>query len=121
MTSPRPGVQTPPQPVAVIGFSGELDLASAPVLARLRRAVRIQPCPHLLVDLTNVTFIDSFALDEFARAQRRATASGGSVAFHGVAGPVREIFLATEAGRRLLDPDGTEPGSGPEPAPPDAA
>jgi anti-anti-sigma factor len=77
----------------VVAFTGELDIGSRSALNVLDDAVRAHPGAHVLVDLSDVTFMDSTALVAFARATSRATAGGGVLSLHG----------ASAFGQRLLD------------------
>jgi anti-sigma B factor antagonist len=67
----------------VVALSGELDFASTAALGVLDEAVRRHPGAHVLVDLSDVTFLDSAALMAFAVARSRAVAGGGALSLHG--------------------------------------
>lgn len=67
----------------VVALSGELDFASTDALGVLDEAVRAHPGAHVLVDLSDVTFLDSTALMAFAVAKSRAVAAGGVLSLHG--------------------------------------
>jgi anti-sigma B factor antagonist len=85
----------------VICIDGEIDVAIAGLLTvDLENA--IEECSaHLLLDLTDVTFMDSTALSALVAAHRHAVASGGSVR---LVGPNRRItaLLASTHLDRLL-------------------
>jgi anti-anti-sigma factor len=70
---------------------GELDLATAPVLAAAVDAVLADRPPALAIDLTPTKFMDSSGARELVRVARLAAAAG--VALHVIAprsnGPVR--------------------------------
>lgn len=81
----------------VISLGGELDLYNGEdVRSALLDAVAEEP-ELLVVDLAEVTFIDSTALGVLIEAQRRM---GGSARFH-LAGPGPEV-------RRALDVSGLD-------------
>lgn len=67
----------------LVVFTGELDIGSRSALNVLEEAVRTHPGAHVLVDLSDVTFMDSTALVAFAKAKARATAGGGVLSLHG--------------------------------------
>ncbi|GAA5134767.1 hypothetical protein GCM10023339_71750 [Alloalcanivorax gelatiniphagus] len=67
----------------VVALEGELDIASAPVLSVVGQTVRDHPGAHVLVDLTDVTFLDAAALRAFVRAREGARAGGGDLSLHG--------------------------------------
>ena len=67
----------------VVVFCGELDIGSRSALNVLHEAVRAHPGAHVLVDLSDVTFMDSTALVAFAKAKSRAAAGGGVLSLHG--------------------------------------
>lgn len=67
----------------LVVLSGELDFASTAALGVLDEAVRAHPGAHVLVDLSDVTFLDHAALTAFAIAQCRAMAGGGALSLHG--------------------------------------
>ena len=72
----------PPADWVVVVLSGELGFGSTDALGVLDRAVLDNPGARVLVDLGNVTFLDSTALVAFARARSRAEAAGGTLSLH---------------------------------------
>lgn len=74
--------------LAVVTVGGEVDLDTASQLGdHALDAVR-DVSPHVLLDLTGVTFMDSTGLKVLLSVQRRAELAGGSF---GVAGPSRAV------------------------------
>jgi anti-sigma B factor antagonist len=67
----------------VVLLSGELDLASTRALGSVGQAVARNPGAEVVVDLGDVTFLDSCALEAFADARVQATAAGGSLTLTG--------------------------------------
>ena len=77
--------------VLVLSLAGELDLATAPALRdALRRAVERSP-KRLVVDLAEVTFVDSTVLGALVEA--RSTLGGDAFA---LAAPGLEVRRALE-------------------------
>ena len=74
--------------LAVVSVGGEVDLDTASQLGdHALEAVR-DVSPHVVLDLTGVTFMDSTGLKVLLSVQRRAELAGGSF---GVAGPSRSV------------------------------
>jgi anti-anti-sigma factor len=62
----------------VVGLRGELDVATMPSLDEaLSVAARVEGTPRLLMDLSEVTFIDSTALMRLLTALRELDRRGG--------------------------------------------
>jgi anti-sigma B factor antagonist len=60
----------------VLALSGELDLASAPVLERELRDAEATSPPRLVIDLAGLAFMDSTGLQALLRARERANTDG---------------------------------------------
>lgn len=60
----------------VVAVSGELDLTSAPQLARALREVEDEAVSPVVVDLVGLTFVDSSGLHVLLSALRRMTRLG---------------------------------------------
>jgi anti-anti-sigma factor len=75
------GIQVSPTPAGVVRVCviGEVDLCTAPLLeeALVRE---LDAAPDLLLDLSEVSFIDSSGLHAIVSAARTARASGGTLA-----------------------------------------
>lgn len=63
----------------VISASGEVDMASAPLLWDRLSAAIPEVKARLVVDLSQTTFIDSSALAVFVRAQKRLRPAGADL------------------------------------------
>lgn len=77
---------------------GEVDIASAPRLhERLSRAIEIEELDRqeVLIDLTDVTFIDSSGLGVLVNARQRAKARGVRLELVLPVGPARFPFEVT--------------------------
>jgi len=76
----------------VIGVRGELDIATVPELARC-----IAKCeaPLVIVDMSQVTFIDSSGIRCLLGAYRVFEASSREFAIAGASGPVEDILRMT--------------------------
>jgi anti-sigma B factor antagonist len=59
--------------LTVLTLAGELDLASTPILERELESVESSGAKQILIDLTNVGFMDSTGLQALLRARERAT------------------------------------------------
>lgn len=70
----------------VVSLTGSLHAGSTYALRALDDAVSAHPGAHVLVDLSDVTSLDSAAVTVVADAQSRAAASGGVLTLHGASG-----------------------------------
>jgi anti-anti-sigma factor len=74
----------------VVIFIGDLDVATAPALhAQLGRTAAGDPAPHLLVDLSGVTFMDCAGLRPLLAARNR---TGAAVSLRNPAPPVLRLL-----------------------------
>jgi anti-anti-sigma factor len=73
---------------AVVTAGGEFDLHTAPSLGHAGE-VAAELSPRVVVDLTNVTFLDPSGLDALLRTRTHADAIDGQVALAGAEGSVR--------------------------------
>jgi len=72
---------------AVVHVTGELDIATAPMLADVLHALE-SPCDRVILDLSALTFIDSVGMRLAVSEYERATVDGFEFALAGAAGPV---------------------------------
>ena len=86
-------VRPDPQDVDTIvrAPSGELDLAVVPEL-RARLAVAHRPGAHLVLDLRDVTFMDSSALSVVLAADRQLMATGGGLRLAHASAEVQRVL-----------------------------
>lgn len=88
--------------VAVIALSGELDLATAPILRENLARLEESGPVTIKVDLREVTFIDSSGLKEFLEARSRAKDNGHRLLMSGASPAAQRLFELTGT-RFLLD------------------
>jgi anti-sigma B factor antagonist len=84
---------------ATLAVSGEVDIATAPVLREALRAHAGRS--PLLIDLSAVTFMDSSGLAVLLDLHQRAGERGERVAFIAPSQPVRLLFDVTGLGDEL--------------------
>lgn len=78
--------------IDIFALSGEIDMHYAPVLRSLLQA-RVQAlCPALILDLTDVTFIDSAGLVAIIEYLRDAAAYRGVLCLCGLNETLQTIF-----------------------------
>ena len=70
-------------------LSGELDAHTAPSLAS---AMAVLPAVRIIVDLANVTFVDSSGLRVLLDATNRARAAGGDMTLSGPQQSIRRLI-----------------------------
>jgi len=91
-----------------VRLAGDLDMVEAQTLeAELRRIEEERP--HLLViDLSELSFLDSFGIRTLIDAERRARAAGRELALVRARDSIQEIFRVTLLDRRFdwLEPSG---------------
>ena len=91
--------------VARIALSGELDMASTSILLdELTRSER-DDFTAIMLDLRDLSFLDSAGLHEFVRARERAEANGRRLIVVGANAGSRRLFDLTRTGFLLDDPE----------------
>lgn len=80
---------------AVVSVGGEVDLETASQLAEHALDALHQVSPHIVLDITGVTFMDSTGLKVLVTIERRAQLAGGSFVLVGASPPVRRILALT--------------------------
>jgi anti-sigma B factor antagonist len=77
----------------LVGVSGRLDQHQTPDLESLFDSILLEERgPRLIVDLSEVTYINSGGLRCLVTAWRRARREGGDVALTGLKSRVQEVF-----------------------------
>jgi anti-sigma B factor antagonist len=71
---------------------GEIDILTAPRLKEAIVAALTGDVPSLILDLSDVGFLDSSGLQVLVSAKKRTAERGGDVYLLGVQDPVRRIF-----------------------------
>jgi anti-anti-sigma factor len=78
-------------------LDGELDLVTAPWLARRLRKLEAERPPVLVIDLRDLTFMDSSGLRELFSAQRRARAEGRRLVLVKGSAPIDRVLEMVRA------------------------
>ena len=97
-----------------VRLTGELDIASVPAFARVEAAVGASPGRRVIIDLSEVTFLDAAALRVFVDARTTAEQRGGSFGVQGVLPRLVRIFEMTDLEDLLVD-GGKDAAVGPRP------
>ncbi|GGP10756.1 STAS domain-containing protein [Nonomuraea glycinis] len=85
----------------VVAVAGELDLFTAPFLRdEVRDAIK-QDSARLVLDLQQLSFMDSSGLSVLIEAWRLATSEGGGVSLAAPQAPVARILRTTGLDRRI--------------------
>jgi anti-sigma B factor antagonist len=95
--------------VAVMALSGELDKATVPILRENLAPLEGNGVSTIVLDLRDLTFIDSSGLLAFLEARRRAMSNGHRLVMSGASSAAQRLFELTGT-QFLLDepviPDG---------------
>ncbi|WP_234320961.1 STAS domain-containing protein [Streptomyces katrae] len=81
--------------LAVAAVAGALDIHTAQDLHEQATAVPATH-PHLVLDMSQVTFCDSSGLNTLLRLRRHAAAAGGSLALAAVPGQAMRMLSVTD-------------------------
>jgi anti-sigma B factor antagonist len=88
-------ITTLPTGECLVGPTGEVDLATAPDLVAEFEFALDQISKNIVVDLTNVTFIDSSGLAALVRARITAESRGGSLTLTGADEAINDLLRLT--------------------------
>ena len=80
---------------AVVSVGGEVDLETASQLGEHALDALHDVSPHIVLDITDVSFMDSTGLKGLVTIERRAELAGGSFAVVGASRPVLRILNLT--------------------------
>jgi anti-anti-sigma factor len=82
--------------VRILALSGELDVATAPILSeRVNLTIDGSPDADLLVDLSGLAFMDSMGLQVLLGALRRLGRHGRRLALVCPPGPIHRLLVVT--------------------------
>ena len=79
----------------VVPLTGEIDLASAPELRAELGRLNETETPAIVLDLTDLEFIDSTGLGVLVGALRRARSQGGDIRLAGARPGIRRVLSVT--------------------------
>ncbi len=75
-----------------LALSGELDMATVDVLTNALLDSERDGASAIMLDLRDLTFMDSTGLHAFLQARERSQGNGHSLLFVGASHPVRTVF-----------------------------
>lgn len=80
----------------LLKLEGDIDIAVAPQLREVLEKIIGEGVKKIVIDITNVPFIDSTGLGLFVNAYKKVNQRGGWVAFVGASRAIRKIFQLTK-------------------------
>lgn len=86
---------------AVVLLRGDLDMSSAERFGEVTRLLHSNGTPKLVIDLSELDFVDSSGLREFVVAQRRQREIGGEVVLHAPKAKIRRVLEIVGLDRTL--------------------
>jgi anti-anti-sigma factor len=78
--------------VKVVALRGELDFADAPSLGRMLDELRADGAREVVIDLSELTFIDSSGISALVGAARAVSSDGGTLVVASPTPHVRRVF-----------------------------
>lgn len=87
--------------VTVVDLEGDVDVSGAPELRDLIAGLIAGPTARILLDLSDVAFIDSSGVGILVTAHRKATESGAQFGLASPSGTVARVFELTRTNRLL--------------------
>jgi anti-sigma B factor antagonist len=84
----------------LLRLSGELDIATAPILRQAGEILAGQPAQDLVIDMSGVTFMDACGLGALIAVAATQQELGAKLSCIGISGLTRELF--TVAGVSVL-------------------
>jgi anti-sigma B factor antagonist len=87
---------------AVLAVSGDLGLEYAPLLRRTCLDLIDQGHPHLVLEVSRLTFCDSTCLNALLHVREQAMVRHGSLALAAVSQPVRRLLSITGADTMIV-------------------
>lgn len=85
--------------MCVIALSGRLNAASAPEAKDRLKALAKNESHNLVLDLAELSFVDSSGLSAFVAGYKAATEAGGSLKLACLGAQVAEVFALTRLDR----------------------
>jgi anti-sigma B factor antagonist len=85
--------------ITVLELSGDLDVSSAPILQTALQEIMDAGGKQVVVELSNVPFMDSSGLGVLVAAHRRMAAIGGTLALANPAPTLQKVFELTRTNR----------------------
>ena len=77
---------------SALKLSGEIDLLHAPALRAALQAKAASKCPVLIIELSDVPFLDSSGLSELIAYEQTARVFGGKLLIVGLRPEIRQLF-----------------------------
>jgi len=81
--------------IRILGLSGRFDIQTAPQVSEWMQDATSTPPAKVVVDLSDVSFLDSTALSTLVQGLKRSRELNGDVRLCGLHQPVRMIFELT--------------------------
>jgi len=78
--------------INVVSLSGDVDLSNSPQVRKVFTEILSDKNAQILVNLTDVTYMDSSGLATLIEAMQKAYKNGGSFRLFGVQGAVKNMF-----------------------------
>lgn len=94
--------------VTSLALTGELDIATVPVLETALSGVDDDGAGPIVVDLREVTFIDAAGVRALLRAHERSVMSGHRLLLVGASDPAQRVFRLTGTDHLLEDEETAE-------------
>jgi anti-sigma B factor antagonist len=94
--------------VKVVALRGELDFDEAPTFARVLEELRTDGERKVVIDLSELTFIDSSGLSVIVVAARAAAADGGTLVVASPSPHVRRVFEIVSLSELVAIEDGLD-------------
>ena len=91
--------------VVVVRLAGEIDVGTGPELERRLQEIATGAHTHVLIDLSEVEFMDSTGLRSIVRAQHSANSSGRRLSLRRGSAQVQRLFEITGVLDRLTFED----------------
>jgi anti-sigma B factor antagonist len=85
--------------ICVVGLSGRLNAASAPETKDRLKALAKTESHNLVLDLAELSFVDSSGLAAFVAGYKAAAEAGGSLKLASLGAQVAEVFALTRLDR----------------------